>query len=165
MAVDPVRTGLEDGMNGSHDVALDTLRLLPVLNLLDARTSRLRVYTLAADQLSLFGPHARIDVNVLGCNPQWAVRRILEPAVDLPDDIQENQKGCSHVGFKKGLGIGRSTDWVECDVELGDERNGVYGKAYPRAPNAERGLVWEFIKSVAVCKPAYCEIQSVDKSV
>lgn len=129
---------LEYCMNNRHDGGLDTLLFLPVAHLLDARASLVFGHTFAADYLPLSLPHASIDVNVLRSNPQWAVRRILEPAVDLPPQVQDNEERCRHVGFEKALDAERcSTDWVKRDVELGDERNGVDGEAYPRAPNAE----------------------------
>jgi hypothetical protein len=125
-------------VNSRHDAGLDTLLLLPILDLLNARASLVFGHTCAANRLPLFLPHASVDVDVLGSNPHWAVRRILEPAVDLPDQVQDNEERCRHVAFEKGLDAEIwSADWVKCDVELGDERNGVDGKAYPRAPDAE----------------------------
>lgn len=63
---------------------------------------------------------------------------MLEPAVDLPPQVQDNEERCRHVAFEKALDLERcSTDWVKRDVELGDKRKGVDGEAYPRAPNAE----------------------------
>ena len=124
-------------MNSRHDVCLDTLLLLSV-HLLDTRAALVFCHTCAADHLSVSLPHASVDVDVLRSNPQWAVRRMLEPTVDLPHQVQNKEERCCHVGFEKALDAERcSTDWVKRDVELGDERNGVNGEANPRAPNAE----------------------------
>lgn len=56
-------------MESRHDVGLDTLLLLLVVHLLDARASLVFGHTFAADHLSLSLPHASIDVDVLGSNP------------------------------------------------------------------------------------------------
>jgi hypothetical protein len=141
-------------MKCRHDLGLDTLLLLPVMHLLNARASLVLGHTWAADHLSLSLPHASVDVDVLDSNPHWAVRRNREPAVDLPDQVQDNEERRRHVEFEKGLDLEiRAADWVKRDVELGDERNGVDGEADPGAPNAERGSVWDFVKRVAVQGP------------
>ena len=77
--------------------------LLLLLHFLDACTPLLFGHTFAAYQLSLALPHARIDINVLGSNPQWAMRRILEPAIDLPHEVQDNKERCSHIVFETVL--------------------------------------------------------------
>lgn len=59
--------------NSRHNAGLDTLLLLLVIHLLNARAPPLFGYTFAADHLSLSLPHTSIDVNVLSSDPQWAV--------------------------------------------------------------------------------------------
>lgn len=77
--------------------------LLLLLHFLDACTPLFFGHTFAAYHLSLALPHARIDIDVLGSNPQWAMRRILEPAIYLPHEVQDNKERCSHVAFEKVL--------------------------------------------------------------
>jgi hypothetical protein len=143
-------------MNSPHDVVFDTLLLLLVLHLLNACAPLVFSHTCTADQLSLSLPHASIDIDVLGSNPQRTMRRILEPAVDLPHQIQDDEERPRHVSFEEALDIKvRSTDRIKGDVELCNECNSVDGEAHPRTPNTERGSVWDFIESMTVQEPRY----------
>lgn len=71
--ISKVNQPLEKCMNSRHDVGLDTLFLLLLLHRLDTRASLVFGHTFTADHLSLFLPHASVDINVLRSNPQWAV--------------------------------------------------------------------------------------------
>jgi hypothetical protein len=80
-------SSLEYGVDSPHDVVLDTLLLLLILDLLNTGASRVLIHTWAADQLSLVLPHASVDVDILDFDPQRTVRRNREPAVDLPHQV------------------------------------------------------------------------------
>jgi hypothetical protein len=147
-------SSLEHGVNSPHDVVLDSLLLFLVLNLLDTGASCVLIHTWAADQLPLVLSHASIDIDILGSDPQRTVRRDREPAVNFPHQIQKNEERRRHVGLEETLHLEIwPANWVERDVELGNERNGADGEAHPRAPDTKSGFVWNFIEGVAVVEP------------
>lgn len=100
---------------------LHTRILLHPLHLLDACASCLRVGILATDR-RLRIPHAGVKVNVFDRDPKRAVCWALEPTVDLPNEVQEDEQRASEVKLEESAGIEvRASDGVESYVELGDE--------------------------------------------
>jgi hypothetical protein len=143
-------------MKSPLGVPHDTLLLLLFLNLLNACAPLVVSHTWAANRFSLSLPHASVDINILDTNPHWTMRRKLEPAVDLPHKVQDDKERSRHIKFKEGLDLKvRSTEGVKGDVELRNECNSVDREAHPRAPDTERGSVWDFIESVTVHEPGY----------
>jgi len=93
---------LDDGTNNGHGTALEALGLLLApLHALDAVASLFRGHALARDE-SLALPHAAVDVDVLNLDPDRAVRRASEPAVDLPHEVEEDQQWASKVSLEEG---------------------------------------------------------------
>ena len=76
-----------------------------------------------------------------------------EPRVDFPAQVKSDQERSCEVGLEETFGRGRSADWEECDVELGDECEDVDEEADVRAPDAKGGLEWELVEGVAVGFP------------
>lgn len=111
----------ENTSDNAHDMFLHARVMLDPLHLLNAGTSCLRVGVLATDR-RLRIPHASVDVNVLDRDPQRAVCRAGEPAVDLPNEVQEDEKRAGEIKLEEGGGIQiRAAHGPQCDVELGDE--------------------------------------------
>jgi len=116
---------LEDTPHNAHDMVLWALLLLGVQHLLDTGASCLRRDAVAADCVLAF-PHARVDIDIPQPDEQRTVCRALEPAVDLPAEVQKDKKGTSEVELEESVGVQVGTsDGVQSDVELGDESDEV----------------------------------------
>jgi hypothetical protein len=151
-----VRPRLKQYMDSRRHAVLDTPLLLLVLHLFNACASLAFSHSWATNHFSLSLSHASVDIDVLDSNPQRTMRRNLEPAVNLPHEVQDNKERPRHIRFEETLDTEvRSADWVKGDVKLGNECNGVDGEAHPRTPNTERGPVWNFIKSMTVQEPRH----------
>lgn len=121
------------------DKGLYTLLLLSIfMNFLEACASLVYRGTFATDTVSLFLPYANVDVDVLRSNPQRAVRRMLEPTINLPRHVQDTEKMHCRVEFQKVLDTERVTAyWINCDIEQGDECKVIDSDAYLRASSTE----------------------------
>lgn len=78
----------------------------------------------------------------------------LEPGVDLPSDIQEDDEGRGQIALEKGLGIEiRTADWVQGDVEVCDQAEEVHDHTHVRSPDAKGGTEGDLVEAVAVVFP------------
>ena len=144
---------LDEAPDSSHQVTLNTFLLVRSLQLLDASAPLIIRDTGTTDTL-LSVSHARININIADLDPQRTVGWIVEPAVDLPAQKEEDQQRTSEIQLEKRLGIQFSAaDWIQCDVELSHEGNDVDQQAHIRAVHAERGLEWEFVQRMTVVSP------------
>jgi hypothetical protein len=110
--------------------------------------------TFAADHQGLALSHARVDIDVLDLDVQWSVCRELEPGVDLPADIQEDNEGRGQVSLEESLGIEiGATDWVEGDVEVCDQAQKVHDHTHVRSPDAEGGAEGDLVEAVTIVFP------------
>lgn len=111
----------EDTSDNAHDMFLHAGVMLDPLHFLNAGTSCLWVGVLATDR-GLRVPHASVEVDVLDWDPQWAVCRAGEPAVDLPNEVQEDEKRAGEVKLEEGRSVQiRAANWPQSHVELRDE--------------------------------------------
>ena len=115
---------LYDIPDASHSVVLDASLLLLVLHLIDASSPLIFWNLHTADHAPLSLAHARVNVNILGSDPQRPVVRVCEPAVDLPDEVEEDRNRGGKVGLEE-RGRVEVTRWgsdrVKSDVELRDD--------------------------------------------
>lgn len=138
-------------------MTLDTFPLSFFLQLLDASAPLLFRDTHATDQTVLVLSDTRVDIDILDWDPQWAIFWPDEPAVDLPTQIQEDEKRTSQVELEKRLCIqARATDWVQCDVELSYKADDVDEQAQIGAPNSESGPEGELVQGMTVVFPVDC---------
>lgn len=146
-------SSLEDTPNNTHNLTLPTTppNLLP--QLIHTLPAHLRIRVLAADR-DLAVPHASVDIDLVNGDPQRAVFGALEPGVNLPHEIEEDEQGAGEVEVEEGFDVEvGSADGVQGDVELGDEREAADQDADVGAVDAEGGFVGEFVEAVAVCFP------------
>ncbi len=117
---------LDDVSNTSHDIILRTSLLLFTLHLKDASAPLVLRDTCATDPASLFLSHARVDIDILDLDIQWAVSWPNEPAVALPAEIQEHEQRTSEIELEELVGVQvRAADRVQRDVELTHESENV----------------------------------------
>jgi hypothetical protein len=122
----PVVRHLEDTPDRAHDMAFNSLGLLVApLHGINTSAPGFRRDSLAADD-SLRVPHAAVDVDVLGRDPQRTVRWALEPTPDLPHEVQEDQQRAGEVCNEEAFRLKRGpTDGVQCGVEGSHESKDV----------------------------------------
>ena len=54
--------------------------------------------------------HTGIKVNILAAHKEWPVRRVFEPGVDFPENIERNDEWESKVSFEEGFSVGTTTN-------------------------------------------------------
>lgn len=87
----------DNAANYAHGAALEACGLLLApLHALDAVAPLFGGHALAGDE-SLALPHAAVDIDVPDLDPDWAVGGASEPAVDLPDKVEEDQEWAGKV--------------------------------------------------------------------
>ena len=79
----------------------------------------------------------------------------LEPAVDLPDEVKDDQEWTGQIGLEEdgGIEVG-STDWVERNVELCNQAQQADDRANVRAVDTKGSLVGQFCDVMTVERPA-----------
>ena len=103
---------LEYTPDNAHNVILRALLLLRIHPILNTRAPHLRVDTFAAKSV-LRLPHARVDIDILQPDEHGTVGGALEPAVDLPGKVQEDEQRASKVELEESGGVEVGTaDWV-----------------------------------------------------
>jgi hypothetical protein len=79
----------------------------------------------------------------------------LEPAVDLPDEVKDDQEWTGQIGLEEdgGIEVG-STDWVERNVKLSNQAQQADDRANVRAVDTKGCLVGQFCDGMTVERPA-----------
>lgn len=145
---------LDDVSNTSQEIILRSSLFPFSLQFHDASAPLLLWDINATDDVSLFLSHVRVDINVLCPDEQWAVCWPGEPAVDLPNQVQEDEQRTSEVELEKVVGVQvRAADRVQCDVELSDKADDVDEQTQPRAPDAPGGPEGELVQGMTVGFP------------
>jgi hypothetical protein len=113
---------LEDGAEGSLRMAREALALaLLGIHTLDAGPALIRGETFATDA-DLLRSHTGVEIDIRQLDPEWAVSRTDEPAVNLPAAVQEDEQWPSEVKLEESGWVQiRSTNRPQRNVELGDE--------------------------------------------
>lgn len=152
----PTFDNSDETPNHSHSMTLDSLPLFLLLHHLNTSPSLILRNTNAADRCLLGFSDACEEIDVPQFDVQWTIRRSVEPAVSLPAEVQEDEKGAGEVELEEGAGVevvARVADWVEGNVELGHESNYVDEKADVGTPHAKGGLEGDFVERVALSFP------------
>jgi len=145
---------LEEVPECTHDLALGA-RIVLCLHTNNAGMSVVLGNVRSTD-LALDLSHAAVDIDVVRGNPQWSVCWVLEPAVNLPDQEEEDQKRTSEIGLEPVSGtevVGGVTGRVQPNVELSQQRKNGDEHDEIRTPDATVSAVWEFVQRVSVVFP------------
>lgn len=148
-----VNLNLDEVSDTSFEVVHGTSLNLPCLQGLNARAPFLFRNIDAADDV-LARSHARVDIDVLDLGEEWAVSGPVEPTIDLPDEVEENDQRPSKVQLEEDVGVQvGTTDGVEGDVELAHQGKDANQNADVRAPHAEDSSEGEFGSRMSVVRP------------
>lgn len=80
---------------------------------------------------------------------------MVEPRIDLPDEIQEDDEGPRKVVLEESDATEvRRRNWIKGDVELGGEAEEVHDGADVRPVDSKCGSKGEFVDAVAIEFPA-----------
>jgi hypothetical protein len=142
-----------NSLTGLLEVSDESPLWLFLLQSSDTGSALLFWNTSSADEL-LFGAHSSVDINVTNLDIQRTMGWNLEPGVDLPDEVQDNEERSGQIGLEEDgrIEIG-SSNWVEGDVELGDEAHQVQNSAEVRTPNTELSLERKLVNMMALIFP------------
>lgn len=143
---------LEDVSNKCHDVVLWSTLDFFFLHFCNDAIPLLRRNIGGAD-LALMLAHARVDVNVHSSPEERTILWTVDPAIDLPDGVQEDEQRPGEVQLEEVFGIWRAANWPQCDVELSNKSDDVDEHAQVRAPDTESGLVGDLIQGVTLSLP------------
>lgn len=111
--------------NTSDDPHKNIWLLPSVLVLRYASAPLLFCHTLLTEY-ALGVSHARVDINVLYLDPQWAVSRTNEEAIALPAQVEEDEQRTGEVELEENFSTQvRTADRVKCNVELTHESENV----------------------------------------
>lgn len=111
--------------DNSNEMTLDAPLLLFLLHLHDASTPVLLRYVGATDR-SLLISHASVYIDVLDFDIQWPMRWSGEPAIDFPNQEQENEQRTSEIELEERAGIQvRAANRIQRNIELSDKADDV----------------------------------------
>lgn len=131
------------------------LLLVLLLEMRNTGTSLIFGDIFATDGVSLVLAHTTVDINFADGDPEGTVFWSDEPAVDLPDKVQEDKQWASKISREETFSCQVfGADWVQCNVELGDERTDGNQDVGICTPDTESCSVRNFFLRMAVGFPA-----------
>lgn len=97
------------------------------------------MFNLDDAQIPLVLAHASVNVDILCADKHGTVSGDLEPTVDLPDQVQEDDERQGQILVEKGLRAACrvTSDREQSDVERSHQTDDVQKEAQPAAPDAK----------------------------